>query len=1677
MILAIRGRVDRRRRGQTTRLFLSRSLPLFLDNRITITPLSDAVARHFPKGAIAMATDLRTVEVPNVVVSKLRRVRGRKTRMRLSTAIVGAAAVLFATMLLAMLIDWYVMPVSTLFRSMLTVAALATAGVALARWTVDALFRGRSLAEVASDVDHSLPRIQERWSTITELHAAPREHQDQFHPAMLRQVSREAAQWEPHVEPRDVISAGRLYRGFAAATAALVLLFVLMVADWQQTSVLLRRFWAPQSPITFTEIELTSTIELAAEGEPVKIEATLAGRPVDEATLLIQPMDGPQEELLLIPSGDDHNELSHRIRAAEKSFDFRLMAGDGRTDWQHVDVATRPKLAGIRFNVTPPEYTGRKPQTLKDLPPTATIIEGSKLELEFLPKEPVDQFRLQTDEEQFTNLTPDDDGWYRWSQVVAEDLTLSPLLTESHGLENRHPPYCHVHVYRDQAPAVRVVTPDKQMAVRPDEKIELQFRADDDFAIGKAELIVFQEPTELGGEAVELAVREIPLADQLNKKRVQGSIDLDLSEFDVEDGHELTYSIRVYDTRQAPIGDAMMAQLQSSEGDQSAQTDTDGGAEYNMVQATPGEASPTVESAQPTASQTASRNAQPNPANSTNNSTNNSTGNQTDNPQSGAPATEPTDGDSAEQLASTEDISADTPPLRIASLPETTRSTDPANAATQPTPRQPLAGATPAADSAGTPPTNAMASDAPSPEADASADTPISETTAQTGSNDAQNADDSAAAEPSQSQVAAGGNNQQPPPGATPRTGASQTASGGRPSSSATAAADPAESEAGQQAQDGQSPEDAPATAATDRRPLMARSDPAAADREQAASQDQSASDASGSPNQTASSDPSESRNAAQRNEQMAANSGQSSSSSGNPSNSSQQQQMAANSQSASQPGGNSQQGQNQPGPQSDIYVPEGGKMADFNPDIPDEPSEESNGEAGAPRPGDNMSRRMMDIAQVGTSGRQRLKIDQWAGSFEGQQREKLALAIAPVLEELDGHLERAENRTHELVGYLEKSAPWSSEQDRGVGLSDAALEEAQRVVAQLERQAADTPYSFISLQIVDIDQVHIAPARDSLWTTLQSDDGRLDHVRNAWQNIGRARDRLAGLVQQFQRIRREHRLADQMQTVKKMYQVYVEDAYRLLGSEGGSINNYERKMAEFDLDEEYLARLQEVLEMRRDLMSELSRILSDDPRLLRRYMDRFVDRQDSLRDQLTLQSEQQERLERELRAWMRVDEERRPTLAGAITRLRLAEAAEISDLASRLSERFMAWLPLDMEVKDGELLRARDMSNEVAASARELQSAAATYRPPAPTATQNAENGAENGAASSTDQLGVIAASGRQVYEQLIRFEAALRGVSMESRDTQVATHVVNRLTESKELIERVSAWVRKLEELSTGQYHRAAAIDQHQLATETQELAGKLANLEAQLAGAVGAGSNQLPEEIADKTRRLLTLFDNQLSPNQLGATYSLRQNRLPAAAVRQRNAVTAYAEAEKLFDEIIQESIKILDELPVQDPIASLLDDPTLDQLLAELENEQLLAEDLGIPLRPSNLSVMGDWLRPQRGSGISGQMRMMINARLREQQRRTEDEMQQAYQEALARALKEMERLAKTAERENKGQPRAQQVDWNVLVAELREDLMQGRGKMPPEEFRRAIEQYFDLISRAKSQEAESSRENE
>jgi hypothetical protein len=429
-----------------------------------------------------------------------------------------------------------------------------------------------------------------------------------------------------------------------------------------------------------------------------------------------------------------------------------------------------------------------------------------------------------------------------------------------------------------------------------------------------------------------------------------------------------------------------------------------------------------------------------------------------------------------------------------------------------------------------------------------------------------------------------------------------------------------------------------------------------------------------------------------------------------------------------------------------------------------------------------------------------------------------------------------------------------------------------------------------------------------------------------------------------------------------------------------------------------------------------------------------------------------------------------------------LQESSKLATSAGELQDRYQSWLPLQKESKDSTLVAVSKQIQSVATAAGELKARSETYitmeqqaatappapaPAPAPAADATAAPAKPPAAADNGQALDQIIAQSEALYGQLGQLEVSLRQLASREDQADIAVFAGNRLVQTRQLIADSSAWIRQIKAHKAGSYTGAAEVTQYRLAMKTDELAGKLANLEQQLAGALQRPDRSLPEPIANKAREFMAALDKEAAPNQLAAVYALHSNQPPRATERQQLAGAALVKAEKLYDELMKLAITELDKLPVQDPIASLLEDPTLDELLAQLEQELPLQELLGIPNRPSNLRIIGDWMKPGSNGGGGGMRQIAMN-QVRQQDKRSQDKLKKAYQQAIARALKET-----TPKRTEKVVKSTKLSDWNKLVSHLGDDLKQGRDKAPPEQYRQAIEQYFAQISRVVAEQEKKS----
>jgi len=272
-------------------------------------------------------------------------------------------------------------------------------------------------------------------------------------------------------------------------------------------------------------------------------------------------------------------------------------------------------------------------------------------------------------------------------------------------------------------------------------------------------------------------------------------------------------------------------------------------------------------------------------------------------------------------------------------------------------------------------------------------------------------------------------------------------------------------------------------------------------------------------------------------------------------------------------------------------------------------------------------------------------------------------------------------------------------------------------------------------------------------------------------------------------------------------------------------------------------------------------------------------------------------------------------------------------------------------------------------------------------------------------------------------------------------------------------AGWVRKVKALRQGRYAPAAQVDQYQVKDDTEDFAVKLESWETML--------GSMSEEITDKLRQLMDTVAVKVVREQAVAVVALRDDRLAEAHQAQGRAVTQFAEAEKLFDELLT---LVEEHMPAK---AGLPCVPSLEKLLAMLENELEACEKLGLACNRMNVMVIGDWLKlgSGEGSGIGasgGQFSAQIEQQVKEAQAYAEmadDEMEKAMQAAAAERAA-LAQNSKGAGQAGSGTGRPgpdRQPRWDTLVSRFSEELVQQRGNVPPERYRRAIDAYFSRIS--------------
>lgn len=520
-----------------------------------------------------MSRIMNSSALPSAMEQKLRQIRWRQTLLASVRAVAIAVSVLIVAMVVAMTLDWSFTLFSTGVRTSLTIGSVALAVAALIVVGAPPLLAALRISHAASNADDEVPQLEERWTTVTSFAKSEHQPTSKTGKAMLQQVTSEAVAMGRLVRPTQVARPTSVRPSALTLGACGLVLAAFLAINWAQTSVLMQRFWSPATNITATQLtSVTGDVEIP-RGESIDLVTELSGLPRETATLELATGDEFVDSFELTPDETQANAFIHQL-TADEPFRYRVVAGDGQTPWHTVGVIDHPSLGEVRLTVTAPKYVDREKYQKSLIPSRVRVIQGSRFELLMKPVEALERLELAltmegTDDsddgpkETVVALEPDADGWYRFETQLIEDVAFQPTLINSHGLTNEDRHRCRIQVIPDKAPFARVISPTDEMAVAYDDVIPIKFEAHDDHGIATAELVIYDESTTEEGEEPEiLEVIQIPLGDQEFEKHVLATTELDLNKLGVEEGTNISYTIRVTDTRMLEIDpDNMRARM------------------------------------------------------------------------------------------------------------------------------------------------------------------------------------------------------------------------------------------------------------------------------------------------------------------------------------------------------------------------------------------------------------------------------------------------------------------------------------------------------------------------------------------------------------------------------------------------------------------------------------------------------------------------------------------------------------------------------------------------------------------------------------------------------------------------------------------------------------------------------------------------------------------------------------------------------------------------------------------------------------------------------------------------------------------------------------------------------------------------------------------------------------
>jgi hypothetical protein len=334
-------------------------------------------------------------------------------------------------------------------------------------------------------------------------------------PVLIEAIVNDAVNATADMEMDDSIDRKPVKRAVRVSGVVVALLAIYAIALWPRFANGLTRVLLPGADIpayTATQVALETKDNLRVpEGEQVALQARVSGELPPTARVFRDNGDGLWQPAQM-QRGPENDRFTFVVQPNE-SFDYYVVAGDGRSKRQRVEVVKRPAVETLSLTYTPPSYTALPPRQVPASDGEISGLAGTKVDIVLKATKALQQakFIIREGDEvkdaiELQRVESDKSGatWQAsfvlWSkdakgagdfpgrQVVAP-ARYRIELRDTFGYDSADPLTRSIGLMRDAAPTVVLSRPGRDLHVKPGEKVPLTVHVRDDFGIGDVRIL------------------------------------------------------------------------------------------------------------------------------------------------------------------------------------------------------------------------------------------------------------------------------------------------------------------------------------------------------------------------------------------------------------------------------------------------------------------------------------------------------------------------------------------------------------------------------------------------------------------------------------------------------------------------------------------------------------------------------------------------------------------------------------------------------------------------------------------------------------------------------------------------------------------------------------------------------------------------------------------------------------------------------------------------------------------------------------------------------------------------------------------------------------------------------------------------------------------------------------